>query len=394
MVSAYAENDGTSETLRKMPSTEDIGRSAAQKLRELFARATDWQETREFKVGKQTADLLVEFNMGESRHTLVLETTSLGQPREIRGALARLTDIWRELPNAYPLAVSEYISPQSATLLRRSGLGYLDLSGNCYLSFDNVLIEKEGKPNLRPSTRPLKSLFAPRATRVIRVLLADPQRVWRLEELAKTAEVSLGHAHNVIKRLEELSWVQRGEHQRIELSKAGLSDQVLIALIEVDRNALIIVERDVAAVGVLPHHHDAPRVARAAHRGYDGVGRARGLEHDVGAAAVGAFAHPAHARGLVAGREVERVVDADGARGGQARRRPADREHGGGAARPRQDREREPDRAGAEHQHAFADRDPRAFDRVQRRRQRAAGDQELPRRRAGSRNSGLREICR
>ena len=152
--------------LRKMPSTEDIGRSAAQKLRELFARATDWQEIRQFKVGMQTADLLVKFNMGEGRHTLVLETTSLGQPREIRGAIARLTDFRRDLPNAYPLAVSEYISPQSATLLRRNGLGYLDLSGNCYLSFDNVLIEKEGKPNLRPSTRPLKSLFAPRATRV------------------------------------------------------------------------------------------------------------------------------------------------------------------------------------------------------------------------------------
>ena len=121
------------------------------------------------------------------------------------GLIARLTDIRRELPNAYPLAVSEYISPQSATLLRRNGLGYLDLSGNCYLSFDNVLIEKEGKPNLRPSTRPLQSLFAPRATRVIRVLLADPQRVWRLEELAKAAEVSLGHSHNVVKRLEDLS---------------------------------------------------------------------------------------------------------------------------------------------------------------------------------------------
>ena len=38
------------------------------------------------KIGKQTADILVEFNMGESHHTLVLETTSLGQPREIRGA--------------------------------------------------------------------------------------------------------------------------------------------------------------------------------------------------------------------------------------------------------------------------------------------------------------------
>lgn len=204
-----------------MASREDIGRSAAQKLRELFARATEWQDAGNVKAGMQTADLLVKFRMGEGRHTLALGVASLGQPREIRGAIARLTEIRRELPDAYPVAVSSYISPQSASLLKRNGLGYLDLSGNCYLSFDHVLIEKEGKPNLRPSTRPLKALFAPRATRVVRVLLAEPQHVWRLEELAKVSEVSLGHAHNVVKRLEELSWVQRGEHQRIELSKAG-----------------------------------------------------------------------------------------------------------------------------------------------------------------------------
>lgn len=204
-----------------MAKTEDIGRLATQKLRELFARATEWQEQSRVKVGMQTADLLVKFNIGEAAHRLAIEITSLGQPREIREAISRLVDIRREIPDAYPMAVSPYISPQSATLLKRAGLGYLDLSGNCYLSFANVLIEKEGKPNLRPSTRPLKSLFAPRATRVVRVLLVDPQHVWRLEELAKTAEVSLGHAHNVVKRLEELSWVQRGEHQRIELTRAG-----------------------------------------------------------------------------------------------------------------------------------------------------------------------------
>ncbi len=204
-----------------MAKTEDIGRSAAQKLRELFSRATDWQEFPHAKVGMQTADLLLKFNIGETPHKLAVEITSLGQPREIREAIARLVDIRREIPDAYPMAVSPYISPQSAAMLRGNGVGYLDLSGNCYLSFENVLIEKEGKPNLRPSTRPLKSLFAPRATRVVRVLLVDPQHVWRLEELAKTSEVSLGHAHNVVKRLEDLSWVQRGEHQRIELVRAG-----------------------------------------------------------------------------------------------------------------------------------------------------------------------------
>ena len=204
-----------------MSKSDDISRSAVHELRALFSRASVWEESPRSGVGSQTSGLLVKFRIGESEHKLALEITSLGQPREIREAMTRLDRVRRELPDIYPVAVSPYISPQSATLLRRNGFGYLDLSGNCYLAFENVLIEKEGKPNARPSIRPLKSLFAPRATRVVRALLADPQHVWRLEELAKTADVSLGHAHNVVKRLDELSWVERGEHQRIQLTRPG-----------------------------------------------------------------------------------------------------------------------------------------------------------------------------
>ena len=204
-----------------MSKSKEIRRSAAQELRAVFSRATAWEESPDFKVGTQTTDLMVKFKLGASEHKLAVKITSLGQPREIREAMTRLGEIRRDLPDVYPLAVSQYISPQSAALLKRNAFGYLDLSGNCYLSFGNVLIQKEGKPNARPSTRPLKSLFAPRATRVVRALLVDPQHAWRLEELAKTADVSLGHAHNVVKRLEELLWVDRGDHQRIQLSRPG-----------------------------------------------------------------------------------------------------------------------------------------------------------------------------
>jgi hypothetical protein len=202
-----------------MFSSKDIRRSAIQRMRELFPKATAWQES-PVPAGKgEAGDLVINFKVGGAESTLVLEQASLGHPRELRGALARLDEIRRRRPEAYPVAVAPYISAQGAALLKRAGVGYLDLSGNCYLAFDNVLIEKEGKPNPRPSTRPLKTLFAPRATRVVRALLAQPERNWRLEELARHAAVSLGHAHNVIKRLEEQSWVERGEHQRIHLAK-------------------------------------------------------------------------------------------------------------------------------------------------------------------------------
>jgi hypothetical protein len=202
-----------------MFGTKEIRRLAIQRLRELFPRATAWQENSEGRIGSQTVDLVITFKMGQSEHTLAVEVVSVGQPRELRGVVSRLGDVRRERPDIHSIAVAPYVSTQGAALLKRAGLGYLDLSGNCYLAFDNVLIEKEGKPNRRPSRRPLKALFAPRATRVVRALLAEADRAWRLEELARSAAVSLGHAHNVVKRLEALSWVERGQQQRVHLAK-------------------------------------------------------------------------------------------------------------------------------------------------------------------------------
>src|SRR5438874_2414258 len=202
-----------------MLKSEDIRRQAGQRLKELFPTATAWEETAATRIGNQDADLLVKFKLGDREQTLVIEVCSLGQPRQIRAAVTRLREIRRELEHAYPVAAAVYIAPQSARILKNNGLGYIDLSGNCSLAFGNVLIEKEGKRNVRPSTRPLRSLFAPRATRVIRVLLVEPARAWRLEELAHAAAVSLGHAHNVVKRLEQLAWVEREADAKIRLGK-------------------------------------------------------------------------------------------------------------------------------------------------------------------------------
>ena len=204
-----------------MVRTNEIKKQVAHRLRELFPRAEDWQELIDSHVGEQTVDLLVRFRMGSEAKALICEVRPLGHPRHIREVLTRLRSLRERVPGAYPVVAAPYISPQSATLVRQNGCGYIDLSGNCYLAFDNVLIEKEGKPNVRPASRPLKALFAPRATRVVRALLVERDRSWRLEELGRAAQVSLGHAHNVVKRLEELEWVERSAAGRFRLQKPG-----------------------------------------------------------------------------------------------------------------------------------------------------------------------------
>jgi hypothetical protein len=202
-----------------MLRSSEIKKHVAHRLRELFPRAQEWQELIDAHVGEQTVDVLIRFRMGGESKSLICEVRPVGQPRVVREAIGRLRDLRQVAPEAYPVVGAPYVSAHSAALIRQNGCGYVDLSGNCYLAFDNVLIEKEGKPNLRPSTRPLKSLFAPRATRVVRALLVEPQRAWRLEELARAAGVSLGHAHNVVKRLDALTWVERSESQRLRLTK-------------------------------------------------------------------------------------------------------------------------------------------------------------------------------
>jgi hypothetical protein len=202
-----------------MVKTWDIRRQVAQRLREIFPKAKGWEELADLRAAGKHLDVAVKFRLGDAERVVVVEVSALGQPRQIRAAVTRLAEVRRDLPAAYPMAAAVYIGPQSARILKDNNFGYVDLSGNCYLAFDHVLIEKEGKRNVRPSTRPLRSLFAPRATRVVRVLLAEPQRAWRLEELAKAAEVSLGHSHNVISRLEDLRWVERDQAQRIHLGK-------------------------------------------------------------------------------------------------------------------------------------------------------------------------------
>ena len=93
----------------------------------------------------------------------------------------------------------------------------MDLAGNCRLSFGSVYVERDGKPNPAPQRRELRSLYAPRTTRVLRVLLQDPKKTWRLQPLAQEARGSLGQAYNVKRLLADREWI-RSEEGRLRLA--------------------------------------------------------------------------------------------------------------------------------------------------------------------------------
>lgn len=172
------------------------------------------------------ADLVLNLrSRAGSSSQIVVEVKTSGQPRLAREAVNQLLRLRGEFPDAYGVFVAPYVSPESAEICRKDGIGYLDLAGNCRLSFDQVFISREGFRNRFTQRRDLRSLYAPKATRVLRVLLMSKSQWWRTQGLADEAGVSLGQVANVKKNLRDREWVvERKEGFRLSSPQALLRE--------------------------------------------------------------------------------------------------------------------------------------------------------------------------
>jgi Transcriptional regulator, AbiEi antitoxin, Type IV TA system len=158
-------------------------------------------------------DILAHINVGDKPRILVCEVKSNGQPRNVRAALHQLREyVVRVGKNAVPIFIAPYLSQEAQALCKESNVGFLDLAGNARLAFDNVFIERLVSHAPPAERRELRSLFKPKSAQVLRVMLRDPKRAWRVVELAKAADVSLGHVSNVRTGLIRREWAQEAEH--------------------------------------------------------------------------------------------------------------------------------------------------------------------------------------
>jgi len=174
-----------------------------------FVRLKRWQKearTSEDRGVDLSAEVLAK---GESWRLLV-EIKSSGEPRYIRGAVQQLRSLLSDRRRTYGIVSAPYISPDAGKICRDEGIGYLDLAGNCGLIFANVFIERQGVLKPSQERRPLRSLYAPKAGRLLRVLLEEPKKPWTLQALAEKAQVSLGLAFKVKQRLLDFEFIAEG----------------------------------------------------------------------------------------------------------------------------------------------------------------------------------------
>ncbi len=191
-------------------SAKDIEQKAEETLKEClgnipFIKILSVQKGLNFN--QIVADLFVQIEVGTQEKCLIIEAKSNGQPRYARAAVNQLLRFRDLNPQCYCIFVAPYISSRAAKICIEAGMGYMDLAGNCYLNFEQVYIEKTGQPNPFIEKKELRSLYSPKASRVLRVLIENPQQKWKVEEIASKADVSLGQVSNVKKLLADLEWI-------------------------------------------------------------------------------------------------------------------------------------------------------------------------------------------
>ena len=159
----------------------------------------------------QRHDMVVRLEGPEGPVNFLIAAKGNGQPRFARSAAQQLRRSIEDTENSYGVFVAPYISERTARLLKEEEVGFVDLAGNCRICFDKVYLRREGRDNPFAEKRELKSLFARKASRVLRPLLKAPERFWTTTELSEEVGVSLGHVSNVRKLLLNEEWADEGK---------------------------------------------------------------------------------------------------------------------------------------------------------------------------------------
>lgn len=160
---------------------------------------------------------------GRSRFDAVLTLISPGGrksnlPVELKGR-ALPAEIARELavPSQRRLLLSApRISERARRLLQEAGVSWLELeSGDCRIEADDLFIERlvgSASGRWRPEEarqRYVADLFSGSALRIVRRLLIEPERTWKLVDMAGLADVTPAFVSRVFATLERDAYLSK-----------------------------------------------------------------------------------------------------------------------------------------------------------------------------------------
>jgi len=156
-------------------------------------------------------------------HILAFEVKSSSRVAHINQAIEALTRSRASLASgAIPVVAVPFMGEAGRQLCQERGVSFVDLSGNAHIEAPGLLIHVEGRPNKYVEKGRPASPFAPKSSRLARVLLRDPGHWWSQQGLANETQLGPGFISRLVKRLQEDGLVERDKRNQVRPSDPNL----------------------------------------------------------------------------------------------------------------------------------------------------------------------------
>lgn len=160
--------------------------------------------------------------------------------KENKGFLYARLDELKAKTKRPTLIIAKYITRDVALELRENGINYLDVAGNCFIKYGELLLHIVGqKVNKKEKTNQTKA-FQEAGIKIIFNLLSNPDNLQlSYRDLAELADVSIGSVSNVMTELEEQNFILKTKLKRVLKNKPTLLERWVVAYQDVLRPRLV-----------------------------------------------------------------------------------------------------------------------------------------------------------
>lgn len=173
-----------------------------------------------FKIGKPInngliPDLIIHVSYKNMQFDMAGEVISQRSSSILKAKISALKSYVVHDRNLVPIIIAEYLSPERRDQCMNEGVCYIDLSGNVFIKYESIHIERVGFPNRHPEKRKGRGVFSDKASLILREAFKDVKRPWGVRELAGSVGINPGFISRLSEELEKRNYISRKDSKLI-----------------------------------------------------------------------------------------------------------------------------------------------------------------------------------
>ncbi|MDO7173889.1 type IV toxin-antitoxin system AbiEi family antitoxin [Mariniflexile sp. AS56] len=128
------------------------------------------------------------------------------------------------------ILIAEYISKTAAEEFKNRDINYIDIAGNAYIKFNDLVIFIEGQKKAKKERTNQSRAFQEAGLKILFQLLYKPEHLQdSYRKIAEKADVSIGSVSNVMAELEDLNYLLKTSDKRVLKNKNELIERWIVA---------------------------------------------------------------------------------------------------------------------------------------------------------------------